>query len=168
MSININKILKHAVDIYDYSFIRKIILDINPLLVHGHILDQFNIKHPIHDSFKNFTSHVDKLDYEIWINEKKSHFNNCIKIQEIDMDFTEQSELLFHCNGIDYYGYKKIVYNQILFLKEIIDIADFSDKIILNPRIQVDKYIMNMYIGSTYTNKIDLDKIKTSDNSLVL
>jgi len=70
-------------------------------------------------------------------------------------------QILFKNNNIDYYGYRTIVYDHILVFKEIIDTADFNDIVVLDPPIP--RYLMNMYIQSTYTNNFDVDCIIPSD-----
>jgi hypothetical protein len=69
--------------------------------------------------------------------------NNCMMMTRSHVSiFSENSSLLFYHNGIECYGYRDIVYESILCLKEIKDIADFDQPITLSGKIP--KYIMNL------------------------
>ncbi len=162
--IRLNELIDAGIKSYTKNDMEKCINDINPLLLNIQTLKSFDITFPYRDTFKNFTRNLDKLHFEIWI------INNDYPLKtdvddniDIDIDFTEQCELLFKNNGLNYSGYKNIVYNEIIFFKEIQDIVDFSEVIVLDTKIPVDKYIMNLFIQGTYTKRINLNKIKPCD-----
>jgi hypothetical protein len=76
-------------------------------------------------------------------------------------DYTKNSTILFNHNGSEYYGYRDIVYDSILCLKEIKDVANFDQLITLSSRIP--KYIMNLWIGSMYSKRFNLMSIRPED-----
>jgi ankyrin repeat protein len=82
------------------------------------------------------------------------------------IDFTQEPGLLFSHNGIKYYGHREIVYDSILCLKEIKEVADFNELIELSG--QAPSYIMNLWICAMYAKQIDLREIKIQSDDIIL
>jgi NADH:ubiquinone oxidoreductase subunit E len=82
-------------------------------------------------------------------------------IHVLCIDFTEKSSLLFNYNGSEYHGHRDIVYESILCLKEIKDVANFDQLITLSGRMP--KYAINLWLGSMYNKQFDIMNIKPCD-----
>ncbi len=175
----LNNVLDIASVNFDFDLIKNLIIEINPLLIHPYNLIKFFIQNPFDDKFKTFKIHVDKLNLAIQLQYNEFTNNNTQAItpftftqSHIDLDFSQpgindefsqKSELLFEHNNVKYFGNRNIVFNEIIIFKEIKDLANFEEKIILDTNNPIEKYIMNLFIQSTYTKNFNLDKIKPSD-----
>jgi NADH:ubiquinone oxidoreductase subunit E len=82
------------------------------------------------------------------------------------IDFTETPRLLFEHNGSEYYGHRDLVYESVLCLKEIKEIANFDQPITLSGRIPI--YLMNLWICTMYSKRFNLMKINPEDIILFL
>ncbi len=69
-------------------------------------------------------------------------------------DYRQQPLPLFWHNNTLYYGNRDFVFNSILFLKESKDFLDFNEIFTLSGSL--DYSLINMYIDSLYTGKINL------------
>lgn len=162
----------------------------NPLLFNPVTRNAFNIPDPMKLKYVDFVNYVDQLEEQIlilgfddiiysnyYIIENNIIENNIIEddtendteklefdqqLQENDeFDFSVQNDILFKHNGKPYFGHRKIVYKSIPVFQCIIGSADFSEPMDLN--IDVPEYIINLYIASTYTHKLNLKMIKPCD-----
>ncbi len=168
-----NNLLELGKHEYNNLPVETFISDINPLLFNKNNIVFFDIENPYEKTFSTFVKYVDQLKNKIPLSFdlqklKKTQENNIHPSVNIESentilinDFSKHSELLFKHENINYYGNRNIVYNSIIFFKQIIDIADFSDDIILT--CTVPKYIINLYILTTYTNKFNIHLIKPCD-----
>lgn len=76
------------------------------------------------------------------------------------IDFSK-NELLFEHNNIRYHGDRDVVYDSIIFLKDINSICDFTDDIVLEG--VMPKYAVNLYIQTIYGRPFDINEIKIPD-----
>ena len=111
--------------------------------------------------FNDFVKHVEELySFDVPIHmlyHIKSHDNESIP----PIDYTEDSTLLFIYNGSEYYGHRNIVYESILCLKEIKDVADFDQPLTLSGRLP--KYAINLWIWSMHSKRFNLMNIRPCD-----
>lgn len=114
-----------------------------------------------YNQFCNIVNHLEfEVPIPIQVEEIKSNENDLPENQIIN-DYTTQPELLFVNDSTKYFGNKQIVYQEIKYLKEIKDMADFSEDIILTG--SYPKHIMNMYLHSIHTDKFNIYQIKPHD-----
>ncbi len=140
--------------------------EVNPLMINASIRHSLDLENPCKMNFKEFYNQVNVLQCVVpWTELLEKNIINEYVIPSIDYTIPNE-QLLFTNNKINYYGNKNIVYNCIIFFKEIIDCADFSENIILE--IIVPKSLMNLYLESCYTGKLDINKIDTPDMILFL
>ncbi len=169
----------------------KVIKTINPLMLNTEVRSKANIEHPAIIKFSEFTKLVDSLPHILHedignslletlpkkkikrekllykIERLEDETDQCIdkieKIKETDqcIDYTNQSQLLFKINGVNFFAHRNIVYNSIIFLKNIIDSADFREPIEIDFVIQ--PHVINQYIHSCYTNHFNINNILPCD-----
>ena len=169
-SMDINSILRKGYEM-DYQCLPKLIKDINPLILSKSIRLLFNIDNPFYMKFDNFKILVDSSQCLIPapLKEKSNVFKEkdvdmeqySYQDSNVDIDYSDVPKILFKHNHITYYGNQKIVYNSMLFLKDIVSDINFDDPLVLD--VLVPKYIINLYIKSAYDNKFDINKIKPDD-----
>ncbi len=137
---------------------------INPLMIDKSNRAELTLKNPYLMEFKEFYSYVNKLQCDVSINDL---LIPCDKIEFVipRLDYTRTNEqILFINNGIKYYGNRNIVFDCIIFLKQLLtdndaDI-DFTQDIVLGGI--VSKEVMNLYIESCHTGKFDINEIESS------
>lgn len=77
-------------------------------------------------------------------------------------DYTKQTQILFKHNGIQYYG-DPCVYRSMLFLRDIVECADFSEVVELEIN-DLPRYAVNHYVDSLHTRThVNIDRIKSHD-----
>lgn len=133
-------------------------------MLNKHHIEYASIKNPFDDTFNNLMNHVNQLECCVPI--PMHYFSTPIHEKNdydmYDADYTVNVvDILFENNSNYYYGNRRIVYNEINLLREIMYCADFSHPIVLNGC--VPKYVMNLYINSCYTNRFDINRIEPSD-----
>jgi NADH:ubiquinone oxidoreductase subunit E len=158
-----------------YDDLNDFLKTLNPLLLIGKIpcISSLDIMDPMDQKFKfnDYVKCVDDLQSFII---PTSIYVPAASIQkgddEIDLipliDFSSNLSLLFEYNGSEYHGHREIVYDSILCLKEIKDVAVFDQLITLSG--SVPKYIINMWIWSMYSRRFNLMDVKPCDLILFL
>ncbi len=149
-----------------YSFVDMINLHhhAQPLLMTENMRKIANLADPFDDDFEDYIQNVDKINHKISLDvrpmEVKTNHNF-----EIISDFRNINEILFKYNGETYYGSKKIVYNSIIFLKEIMNDESFKfdDLIILSTSAIIPSYLINLWIFSSYTRRFDINSVNKED-----
>jgi hypothetical protein len=151
---------------YDKNKIEKLVKKMNPIMMisQRHLYSTYDICDPFDEKYmwKDFIKHTDDLKFSVPMSIPIP--TPCVKEKEriYVYDFTKNDNgLLFMHNNKAYYGHQGIVYDSILCLKEIKEIADFNDPITLSG--DMPEYLMNMWIGSMYTKKIDMKNIEPMD-----
>ncbi len=168
----LNLLLELASHNYNYTSMVSLIKKLNPIMLTKKFFDLCDINIPSLNKFNTFCQFVYELKCFVPLTIKhiiQNGTDNTLDDKN-DLDADDQSdindfskfpEILFKHNNINYYGNRHIVYNSIKFLKEIIDVADFSEEIILT--CDVPMYIINLYIQSSYTNIFNMHRIKSCD-----
>jgi ankyrin repeat protein len=147
-----------------FDEIKNFLTTLNPLLLMDTcLISMFDLMDPMDQRFRfnDYMKHVnDLMSFTVPVPVlSQSDDNDKPKIHHVD--FSVIPELLFSHNGSKYYGYRHIVYDSIHCLKEIKDMANFDQPIILNNC--VPKYIMNLWISSMYNGRFDLMEIEPCD-----
>ncbi len=160
--------------------ILQLLKNINPLILPNILYTCIDIIDPFKCSFSDFMKLLNDLhcilplsDKFVFESHSKYHTNdindkNMIEVY-IDDDYTEQQQLLFTHKKIPYYGKKRIVFDSIHalnhndFISQLVQDHGQYHEIEIDQSLDVPKYIMNMYIQSCYTHKIDIDKINHDD-----
>ena len=164
----LNELLRLGLEEYPKNDMIPLIRAINPFLLYSEFYWYADCS-PFRDyEFNDFYNRINKLNIPIPIQHNgylptfyREH-NPKDNPEDNIHDFTNNNvQVLFKNNGIDYYGYRTIVYGQILIFNEIKDTGNFDDPVVLEPPIP--RYLMNMYIQSTHTNRFDTDRIISSD-----
>jgi hypothetical protein len=149
-----------------YGFMHKYEMNlnqINPLLINSEIRKQIGIDNPYDYKYHDFKKLVNILpSYYIIPIEEKLTKSFSRKNKDKKHDYTEKN-LLFKHNGCNYYGNRTIVYDSIVLLKEIKDLANFNEIIILNGT--APKYFMNLWIDAAHDIPLDILEIKSCDLS---
>jgi NADH:ubiquinone oxidoreductase subunit E len=164
---------------YKYTYEKQLnifLRTINPILLMDHMrIHGLDLMDPMDEKFKfeDYVKYVDNMTYivpPLLSPASKNHSSLCgYKTSRFDhcIDFTQNPSLLFSHNGIKYYGHREIVYDSILCLREIKDIADFNELIELSS--QAPSYIINLWINTMYTKQIDIHGIRgDSGDDIVL
>ena len=147
--------------------IKKIITqcDINPFMLDD---DNYNLYLKGHidriNGDKDYLKHkklINELKYQIPLPDY-SHLIKNVRSKQQLTDYSKPSEPLFWHNGILYHGNREKVYNSIIFLKESIDILDFSDDHITLGG-SLPPYLINIYIDSCHTGSNKLNRIAPGD-----
>jgi hypothetical protein len=130
------------------------------------VYDRLNIVHPAFDDSIKYSEFVEMVDRSCkTIKCPRYVFKNypdASNDQKYDvMDFSQNHELLFKCNGECYYGIRSIAYESMLIFSDYANYINFKDTVELN--IDVPKYIMNMYVLSLHVNRINFNDIKPCD-----
>jgi hypothetical protein len=152
----------HEEELEDYL---NVIRHLNPLMLNHNIRYHADIENPFDSKFSVFCKYVDALQYKCNVQGNNRHDcnwydeKNSISIDQFD--YRQKPELLFMHNAECFYGIKDIVYNSILYLKEIKEIANFDDTIILTGTLP--SYIINLYIHSCYTSRFNINNVKLCD-----
>lgn len=160
----LNRLITAGLNIYPLSEMKSVIQILNPFMVKKEIRDLLGIS-LFDTTYDIFCNNINETTSEMLLQEIK--FEDHLMIDKstgsnefIDIDQIK-SEILFKCNGIDYLGDRKIVYRVMYPLKDIIDIADFTETIVLDKTLP--DYVMKMYIESCYTNRFNINDIKPAD-----
>jgi hypothetical protein len=74
---------------------------------------------------------------------------------------TPLPDLLFTCNSNKYYGYRDIVFDSIIFFKEIKDVVDFDQEIVIPGSFS--KHVMNLYLHMVHSDGFKIQLIKPCD-----
>ena len=157
---NLNLLIEQGITKYEKKYIKSAIQSICPWFLNEINCKSFDISYPYDLGFNTFIKQVDMITFHLPLFE----IDSCISKPDIQnivhIDHSEQPEILFINNGVNYYGYRNIVLNSILFLKELLDdkCFDFNEIIVLD--VKVSKYIINLYIESCYTNQFYINNIK--------
>jgi hypothetical protein len=150
---------------YDSNDIAKIVKVINPLLLvsHSYLYSTHNIYNPFDEmcKYKDYAKHVEDLKFPVSLPVLKTEVV-VNKAKRFKYDYRENNMgLIFIYNNDKYYGHRERVYDSIMCLKEIKEIADFDEPITLTGTIPI--YVMNMWIESMYTKVFDITEIQPSD-----
>ena len=161
---------------------------INPMLLisRPELFCQYNVKDPFDKDFamKDFIKYTNDLNCCLPIPlpiPGPRPINQDNKIQEDgeggedeedeEIDFISPSVPVFIYNGETYHGYPEVVFNQIILFKEIKEMARFDDLITLSSGLSqsqcLPRYLINMWLRSMYTKKINLMKIKSRSQDIV-
>ncbi len=156
---NLNILIEQGITQFDKKYIKNAVQSINPWFLNKKNCNIFDVSYPYDEDFNTLTKHVDKETLYLPFLENTNCISNVDKSKIIHFDYSEQQEILFVNNGINYYGIRNIVYNCILFFKELINdkCFNFNDIIVLD--VKVSKYIINLYIESCYTKIFDINDI---------
>ncbi len=158
-----NHLLELGIEKYSFESMLVILNNTNPLLLNHFIKNQCKIDNPFNGNFKIFCNLVNELKSYVPLNFNVLNKNIQIKKQKIPYNnYNKCTDILFEHNNICYYGNRNIVFNEIHFLKEIEEIADISQHIILS-NSNVPKYIINKYLQSCYDYNFDIEYIKPCD-----
>jgi hypothetical protein len=170
-----SEIFNNGIKIYNSDDIAKFVKVINPLLLmqHAYLYLTHCIYHPFDDmcKYKDFAKHVEDLKFPVSVPVLVS-VPVSVPVPETEIvekktksfkhDYRKNNiELLFIYNNEKYYGHRERVYDSIICLKEIKEIANFDDPIILAGSIPI--YVMNMWIESIYTKIFDITEIQPND-----
>jgi len=152
---------------------------LNPLIINRHMIPILKIMDPMDNPMDNPMDERFRFsDYMKLVNELQSFVlpvpvspsvhglgfksvDNDDLSQNADADYTKIPGPLFIYNGSQYYGYREVVYDSILCLKEIKDVADFDQLITLSGRLP--KYAINLWIWSMYSKQFNIMKIRPHD-----
>jgi hypothetical protein len=166
----------------DEPLLAEFMQGINPMLLISRpsLFSQFCIQDPMDPMFpmKKFVKLTDDLNWhqpipmsEYLVLDQDQDQNQDKKSS--DFDFSRQTSLVFIYNGTNYYADPEIVFNQLILFKEIKDLMRFDDPITLSTNSGVDypddsskclpRYVINLWIRSMYTKKIDLMNIESKD-----
>jgi hypothetical protein len=164
----LNMIISHVVDISYYTDISRawFVTKINPLKLTNENISLLKLKDPFDMNFKEFIQIVDEdktLLHCITKLPDKKKLNNYHKSNHVH-DYTKR-DFLFKHHGIGFYGDREVVYNEIVCLKEMQDMCDFSEEFSLGDGfvVPIPKYIINMYIQTIYEGEIDIFAIDQKD-----
>jgi hypothetical protein len=161
-----DKIFTNGIERYDVYEIGEIVKKMNPILMisQTHLYSTYNVCDPFDEKYiwKDFIKHVDDLKFSVPMTSIKKIEGIKRNERIFEHDFAKNDNLLlFMYNKKAYYGHREIVYDSIACLKEIKENADFNDPIELSGAMP--EYLINMWIGSMYTGKIEMNKIKPGD-----
>jgi hypothetical protein len=140
-------------------------------IVYSHCNDDHGPK-----TFKDFCLFVDSLDFVIPsdnIKIKKPNLSNYLD-QDLDQDlnqdqdpnslitdYTAQLDFLFTCNSNKYYGNRNIVFNSIIFFKEIKDVVEFDPEIEFPGSFS--KHVMNLYLHLIHSDRFKIQMVRPCD-----
>lgn len=146
---------QHVIDII------KIVYKHNSLMLCDEICEYAKLKSPFEENFGTFVSLANKLTHKVPIREKKiveieSH--QVQKAKRLRHDFSGQVPLFTHYENN--YKANQNVIDSILMFKEISNCCEIKD---IELSINVPKYIVNLYILSSYTGRFCIDDIDTND-----
>jgi hypothetical protein len=159
-----SEIFNNGIKKYD---IAKIVKVINPLLLmlHSYLYSNHNICHPFDAmcKYEDFARYVEDLKFPVSVPMPISKTEVAVeKTKKIKYDYRENNMgLIFIYNNEKYYGHRERVYDSIMCLKEIKEITDFDEPIILSGSIPM--YVMNLWIESMYTKVFDITEIHPND-----
>ena len=153
---------------YIRDMLASFIHTINPILLNRlihRIKDMgFNPRDPMDIEFKymDFVKCVDEIKY---LAPATIPISVNVNVQnpepEIEIDFAIIPSILFNYNGSSYYGHRSLVFDPIICLREIKDVANFDQQIELSG--QMPRYMINLWIRSMYTKQINIEKIMPCD-----
>jgi NADH:ubiquinone oxidoreductase subunit E len=115
--------------------------------------------------FNDYMKHVDDLQFfivPIPIPVSRQLFKSSTPL----INFTKSSTPLFNYNGLVYHGYRELVYESILCLREIKEIANFDQLITLSG--QIPEYMMNLWIYGMYSKRFNIMDIRPCDIPMFL
>lgn len=161
----VNQLLTLGIFIFGKYTIGKMCKLINPLLINNDNRQKLSQPDPFEGHFNKFIEFVDKLQCRIPFEEdeipvrlnvninkkKRKHSEQC--------DFSDPPEPIFIHNGTTYYGNKSIVHDAIIMVRKMRKMININDQepFVLEGRLP--KQIINQYIYSCYSGKIDFDTI---------
>jgi ankyrin repeat protein len=157
-----------------------ILKQINPFYLSLENRKNAKLISPYEYKYREFKNLVDKFPYTIPLEQNKPiEVKNSVDttttttttISKKHNDNESENELLFKYDNEYYYGNRTIVYNSIIILKEIKDVANFNEVITLNDSScspLAPKYFMDMWVNAAQTGHFDIMKIKTNDLQLCL
>jgi len=146
---------------------------LNPLLIPRQYLGKHFIPDPFDDviKYEDFVKHVDDLIFQIPIPLKQDSVKQesvkqeSVKqesvLEQVTQSQFQSNDLLFNYNGETYYGSREIVYNSIICLSEIYDIANFDDPVTLSGC--APRYIVDLWLRSMGNNKFNLMEVMPTD-----
>jgi len=182
----VNMLIKYGIDRYGFNRVSQIIqgIKINPYMLDQQNRRFFGLSVP--ESFRDKMTLINSTGCRIPIDlthlsdqknqdhknqdqdQEQNHKKKRQKTNPYTSDHTQQTQLLFRHNGIDYWGHRVVVYNSIRILRKINNshshsIHDSDDVIVLEGKLP--KEIINHYIDLAIhgIRIIDLNIIKPAD-----
>jgi hypothetical protein len=174
-------------DKYDQKLLNLIVPRINPMLLilRRDLLTKYCIRDPFDNMFlmKDFIKFTDDLNCSLPITIPVSvHISMTVSTNTLvppitilsldqdeesdNMDSMKHRSRVFVYNGDNYYADPEIVFNQITLFKEIKDILRFDvDELVVlscGSYGPCPRYLINLWLGSMCTKKIDLMEIESN------